>query len=59
MRRILLKFLQDEKAATAIEYSMILALIVLALIAALQVLGGSMDDMYNYVSSGVTGSLGG
>lgn len=59
MRRILLKFLQDESAATAIEYSMILGLIVLAIIASLQLLGGSMDNMYLYVSSNVTGSMGG
>ena len=57
MLKILVKFLRDDDAATAIEYSMILGLIVVAIVGALQVLGQGIDDMYNYVSSNVTGSM--
>ncbi len=53
MSKIFVKFLQDEKAATAIEYSFILALIVLATLGAFQYLGDTMDNMYVHVSSSV------
>ena len=59
MLKIIVKFLRDDGAATAIEYSMMLGLVVMAIVVALQVLGQSMDGMYLYVSSNVTGSMGG
>ena len=48
-----LKFLRDDRAATAIEYSLVLAFIVLATVGAFQWLGQSTDSMYGYVSSSV------
>ncbi len=55
----LIRFLRDDGAATAIEYSLILGLVVLATVGAFQFLGQSLGNMYLYVSSNVTISLGG
>jgi len=48
------KLLRDEAGATAIEYGLIAALIVVALIAALQSLGGSLSSTFSTVSSSLT-----
>ncbi len=55
----LIRFLRDDGAATAIEYSLILGLVVLATVGGFQFLGQSLGNMYLYVSSNVTISLGG
>ena len=44
-------FLRDERAATAIEYTLIAALIAVALISILQHLGGQMSTVFSEVSS--------
>jgi pilus assembly protein Flp/PilA len=49
--------LQDEKAATAVEYALIIAMIVLAMIGALRVLATSTTSMWNNVSTTVSGSM--
>ncbi len=59
MTEILIRFLEDDGAATAIEYSLILGLVVLATVGAFQFLGQSLGNMYLYVSSNVTSSMGG
>ena len=59
MTEILIRFLEDDGAATAIEYSLILGLVVLAIVGAIQFLGQSLSSMYLYVSSNVTSSMGG
>ncbi|UYY58606.1 Flp family type IVb pilin [Sphingomonas sp. S2-65] len=45
--------LRDPKAATAIEYGLILALIVLAIMASLVLLGTTTTDIWNNVSTKV------
>jgi len=45
------KLLRDEAGATAIEYGLIAALIAVALITALQSMGGSLSNTFNNVSS--------
>jgi Flp pilus assembly pilin Flp len=55
----LIRFLGDDGAATGIEYSLILGLVVLAIVGAIQFLGQSLSSMYLYVSSNVTSSMGG
>jgi pilus assembly protein Flp/PilA len=40
----------DESGATAIEYGLIAALIAVALIGALQAVGGSLNSMFTAVS---------
>ncbi|AQR72418.1 Flp family type IVb pilin [Sphingomonas sp. LM7] len=47
------RLLRDSKAATAIEYGLICALIVLAIMAALVALGSVTADMWNNVSTKV------
>ncbi len=59
MPETLIRFLQDDGAATAIEYSLMLGLVVLAIVGAIQFLGQSLGNMYLYVSSNVTSSIGG
>jgi pilus assembly protein Flp/PilA len=44
-------FAADESGATAIEYGLIAALIAVALIAALTALGGSLQTIFNAIST--------
>ncbi len=55
----LIRFLKDESGATAIEYSMILGLVVLAIVASIELLSSSLSNMYFFVSSSVTSATGG
>ena len=50
MLKFMKKFRRDEDGATAIEYGLIAALVAIALIGALQALGGSLDGMFQGVS---------
>jgi len=53
------RFIKDDKAATAIEYSLILGLVVLAIVGSIEVLSDSLSNMYDFVSSSVTGAVNG
>lgn len=55
----LIKFLADESGATAIEYSLMLGLVVLAIVGSIQLLSNSLSDMYFFVSSSVISSVNG
>jgi pilus assembly protein Flp/PilA len=44
-------FAADESGATAIEYGLIAALIAVGLIAALTALGGSLQTIFNAIST--------
>ena len=48
------KFGRDTKAATAIEYGLIAALIAIAAIAALTSTGESLSNVFNSVSAGMS-----
>ena len=50
MQRILIKFLSDERGATAIEYGLIAALVAVAIIGALTVLGTELSNIFQYVA---------
>jgi len=50
MFKFISKFRTNEEGATAIEYGLIAALVAIALIAALQTLGGSLSGMFGGVS---------
>lgn len=52
MRRFT-SIIKDEKAATAVEYGLILALVFLAMIGGLTAFGTSAIDMWNMVSQTV------
>jgi pilus assembly protein Flp/PilA len=51
MRDFLISLARNHKAATAIEYGLIAALIAVAAIAAMQGLGGKLKTTFNNVSS--------
>jgi pilus assembly protein Flp/PilA len=50
----MLKLLRDSKAATAIEYGLIAALIAVAAIAAMRSLGTRISNTFNAVSSNMS-----
>jgi pilus assembly protein Flp/PilA len=50
------KLIRDEKAATAVEYSLIIAMIVLAMIVGLQLVATSTTTMWNGVTQNVVAS---
>lgn len=43
--------LRSEKGATAVEYGIMVALIAVAIIAAVTLLGGTLDDLFTDVKS--------
>ena len=47
------KFVRDTKAATAIEYGLIAALIAVAGITAMTAVGGSVKNTFNKVDNGL------
>jgi pilus assembly protein Flp/PilA len=49
------KFIRNNKAATAIEYGLIAALIAVAAIAAMQGLGTSIRTTFNHAASAMNG----
>ncbi len=51
---LLSALLRDEKAATAVEYGLILAMIVIAMITSLQSLATAIIDMWGTVETQVT-----
>ncbi len=51
------RFLKDENGATAIEYGLIAALISIAVITSALAVGGSLGDLYNMISSKVSGAM--
>ena len=53
MTTLLLRFIDDESGATAIEYGLIAALVSVAGITALQSLGSSLSGLFTSVSSTV------
>ncbi len=53
----LIKFLKDDSGATAIEYSLILGLVVLAIVGSIELLSSSLTNMYFFVSNSVTGAV--
>ncbi len=50
-------FLMDESGATAIEYTLILALVFLALTVGAENLSVALEGMFNYVSGEVANSM--
>ncbi len=58
----MIRFLNDENGATAIEYGLIAALIAVVIIGAVSLLGTSVSDTFDTISSALssaTGSVGG
>lgn len=53
MTRVLMAFLADESGATAIEYGLIAAGIALAIIAAVNSLGSTLNTKFTSISTGL------
>jgi pilus assembly protein Flp/PilA len=53
MLRLIGRLSQDERGATAVEYALIAALIVIAMISALNNVAGTTTNMWNNVSNDV------
>jgi len=51
LKRIILRFLADESGATAIEYGLIAAGISLAIIAAVNGIGGSLSTKFGDINT--------
>ena len=51
-------FLKDESGATMIEYGLVAALVSVAAIIALQILGGQLQIIFNTVSSYLSAAAG-
>ena len=58
MRLFFAKLLRDIKAASAVEYALICALIVLAMIAGLNAVASQTTTMWSDVSDNVTRAVG-
>ena len=52
--KMVAKLIQSEEGATAVEYGLILAMVVLAMLAALSQVAGVTVDMWGDVSEAVT-----
>lgn len=59
MRSTFNRLLKDESGATMIEYGLIAALISVAAIVALTAMGGSLQTMFNTVSTALDTAVGG
>ncbi len=49
-------FLKDESGATAVEYGLIAALVSVASIVGLRILGDEIGDTFNYITCQMTGA---
>ncbi|MDV4159126.1 Flp family type IVb pilin [Rhizobium brockwellii] len=52
--RLLKAFLADNRGATAIEYGLVAALIGGALVSALGIFSGSLQDVFNVINNNLT-----
>ena len=52
--RVMIKLLRDRKAATAIEYGLIAALIAVAAIGSMKTLGGRLKNTFSNVGNSMT-----
>lgn len=48
------RFLKDEDGVTAIEYGLIAALIAVAIIAAVGLIGGNLSTIFNHIADQLT-----
>ncbi len=54
---VIKSFLRDESGATMIEYGLVAALVSVAAIVALGLLGDSLVEIFDYVATALTGSV--
>ena len=56
MRNLITRFVRDESGATAIEYGLIAAGIAVAIIAAVNAVGSSLNSTFNKVNANLSAS---
>jgi pilus assembly protein Flp/PilA len=56
MKTLMNRFVKDESGATAIEYGLIAALIAVAIIGTLQILGTDISNKFGAVSTALQGA---
>ncbi len=54
---MIFKKLKNERGATAIEYGLIAALIVIVMIPGMQLVGGNTNGMYDQVTNKITAAF--
>ena len=54
MRSIFTRFVRDERGTAAVEYGLIAAGLAVALLTAVQAVGGSIDEMFNQAAVDLT-----
>lgn len=54
---MILKKLKNERGATAIEYGLIAALMVIVMIPALQMVGGNTNGMYDRITNQIVSAM--
>ena len=59
MRTMLARFLRDESGSTAIEYTLIAAGIAIAILTALNALGGTFGGLFDTLDGKIGASAGG
>ena len=57
MRGLVLRFVHDDRGATAIEYGLIAGLIAVALILAMTTFGTSLKDLFGRVTDRTTSAI--
>ena len=58
MKKVFARFANDESGATAIEYGLIAGLIAVAIIGAVQTLGGTLTGIFTQINTTLTGGGG-
>jgi pilus assembly protein Flp/PilA len=54
MKSVFTRFVKDERGTTAIEYGLIAAGLAVALLTAVQAVGGSIDTLFNQAAVDLT-----
>lgn len=52
----IIRFFKDEEGVTAIEYGLIAALIAVAIIVAVTTLGGTLSNVFSFITTEITGN---
>lgn len=56
LRKLIARFAKDESGATAIEYGLIAALVSVAAITAMTLLGTELSQTFNFVATNLAGA---
>ena len=57
MKKLIVRFVKDESGVTAIEYGLIAGLISVVILVAVQLLGGSLEALFNQIANALGAAL--